>query len=275
MTTVQATRAQAIRPLATRVVGALLGPLVASTVLASGCAPSTKFFNEGPGQPPDRSSTSVPPGSLGVCKLPGSKRPPIVDKALWEHAPSCKKDTPRRFVQVGYGRAMGSKDPLEDKRMQAMMEVLKQSVDEADANSKMLRMMRSVRQQGRDNPRLLSRIERASGRTYSCDYHYLLRTTAKHLTKKGKETACPAVAWDPEKRQEACLFDTTMPEAVWLTSSWGCVAFTGTLGEGQSCYRMCEYDDYCASQVSCASPDMDLLLCALGVCLPEKVAGIY
>jgi hypothetical protein len=53
------------------------------------------------------------------------------------------------------------------------------------------------------------------------------------------------------------------------------VAFTGTIGEGQSCYRMCEFDDFCAAQVSCASADLDLLLCALGVCLPEKVAGVY
>ena len=61
---------------------------------------------------------------------------------------------------------------------------------------------------------------------------------------------------------------------MWLTSAWSCVTHTGAVGEEQSCYRLCAYDDYCARQVSCAAPDIDLLLCTLGVCLPEAPTAV-
>jgi len=85
---------------------------------------------------------------------------------------------------------------------------------------------------------------------------------------------CAARAYDTTLRAETCLFDVSHEEAVWLTSSWSCVTHTGALGTESSCFRMCAYDDYCAKHVSCATPDVDLTLCALGVCLPEQRAGL-
>ena len=81
-------------------------------------------------------------------------------------------------------------------------------------------------------------------------------------------------AYDPKVRSEVCLFDVNSDEAVWLTSSWSCVTHSGAIGEDSSCFRKCAYDDYCAKQVSCAAPDIDLLLCSMGVCLAEPRAGI-
>ena len=100
-----------------------------------------------------------------------------------------------------------------------------------------------------------------------------LATARKHQQKRGG--ACPARVYDPEEHREVCLFDLKVPQAAWLTGAWSCLAFTETPGQGESCYRTCNYDDYCAAQVSCAAPDFDLVLCALGICLPEKVAGLY
>ena len=76
-------------------------------------------------------------------------------------------------------------------------------------------------------------------------------------------------------RAEVCLFDTNRDEVVWLTSSWSCVTHSGSLGDDTSCFQLCGYDDYCAKQVNCTAPDVDLLLCAMGVCLPEPKAGIH
>jgi hypothetical protein len=122
---------------------------------------------------------------------------------------------------------------------------------------------------------LATRVERATGRTFPCDYTYLLNTTDKMYSKLAAGDKCPAYAYDPDKKGNACLFDTSVGESTWLTSAWSCLAFTDTVGEGQSCYRLCEYDDYCAAQVSCAAPDFDLVLCALGVCTPDTKLGVY
>jgi hypothetical protein len=94
------------------------------------------------------------------------------------------------------------------------------------------------------------------------------------VQRNSSSDACPAYAFDPKLRREVCLFDPSVKEASWLTSAWGCLAFTDTVGEGASCYRLCGYDDYCEGQVSCSAPDFDLTLCALGVCTPDRVAGI-
>jgi hypothetical protein len=138
----------------------------------------------------------------------------------------------------------------------------------------MLTTLRTVQRQALEDESLASRVERASGRTLACDYSYLLNTTQKQYAKVESDP-CPAYAYDPKLRTDVCLFDLNVKDALWLTSAWGCLAFTETLGEGHSCHRLCAYDDYCSSQVSCAQPDFDLALCVMGVCLPEKVAGIY
>jgi hypothetical protein len=127
---------------------------------------------------------------------------------------------------------------------------------------------------GADDPKLKARIERMNARTFACDYAYMLNTTRTEYAKVSNDN-CPAYAYDPVLRRDVCMFDLRIPEAAWLTSSWSCLAFTDTAGEGESCHRMCAYDDYCASQISCTQPDFDLVMCALGVCMPEEVAGLY
>ena len=82
-----------------------VGALAAASFVAAlgaGCA-GTEFPNEGPGQPYDRATAAVPIGMVGVCKRPFSRRPPLVNPTLWEHAKSCKTDTPKSFVRIGYG----------------------------------------------------------------------------------------------------------------------------------------------------------------------------
>jgi hypothetical protein len=236
-------------------------------------ATSTEFIHEGRGQPSDRASGVVPDGSIGVCKKPYSMRPPLVSQALWEHAPPCGSKTPYRFIRLGYGQTLQGPDTAAETRMRSYMESLKSSETDADGNTKMLRMLRRVQQDGRDDVDLQARIQRGGARTFVCDYTYLLHTTSD-AQKKDEQGPCPAKAYDVKLRDEVCLFDMTRVEAQWLTGAWGCLADTDTVGEGKSCYRLCEYDDYCASQVSCAAPDLDLLLCALGICLPEKYAGV-
>ncbi len=276
MTSIKTTRAPQSRPLKVAIGSLLLAlGLSAGSVLAgSGCA-TTEFINEGPGQPSDEASGAVPPGSIGACKVPFSKRPPLIDKALWADLRVCGPKTPMRFIRVGYGKFLGRPDPKAERRIQVIMKALKEGEAEKDGNARMLSLLRSVHREAMKEPKLQIRLERASGRTVPCDYTYLLNTTEKAHEKYTKGQLCAAYAYDPKLRREHCMFDTRIKEAVWLTSAWGCVAFTGTMGEGQSCYRLCAYDDYCAAQVSCAAPDLDLVLCALGVCLPAKIAGLW
>lgn len=253
----------------------LTGPiagLVLAAAALTGC-PKTEFIDEGSGQPGDRASGIAPPGAIGACRVPNTKRPPIVNAELWGHLKECNKKTPRRYLRVGYGRAFGGNDEAAEARMKVLLETLAKATGE-DGNVAMLTTLRTVQRQALQNEELASRVERASSRTFACDYTYLLNTTRKQYEKLEGQ-ACPAAAYDPEMRREVCLFDTRVTEATWLTSAWGCLAFTDTLGEGRSCHRLCAYDDYCAGQVSCAQPDFDLALCAMGVCTPEKVAGIF
>ena len=268
MTTVDTTRQQPNPPVKLGLVPVLLA------LTLGGCpSTSTEFIYEGPGQPSDRASGVVPDGSNGVCKRPKSKRPPIVSEQLWADAPECGPKTPFRFLRLGYGTVDDLPDSEPERRMKAMMDTLKASEKDPDGNTKMLRMLRSVQQEAKGDVNLQARLQRASGRNFSCDYTYLLNTTSKQLAKL-QGTSCAATAYDTKLRRELCLFDEKLPEAVWLTSPWGCVATTGTVGEGQSCYRLCAYDDHCAAQVNCAAPDFDLLLCGLGVCLPEQTEGL-
>jgi hypothetical protein len=239
-----------------------------------GC-PSTAFIDEGAGQPGDRTTGFAPPGSIGACRILGSKRPPIVDKDLWEHLRVCNKRTPRRYLRLGYGQVL-KEDTEADRQMTLIMEALRQAYGETEGNLKMLRMLRAVQQAALADEELASRVERNSSRTSACDYTYLFGTTEKTYSKMGVgEDPCPAYVFDPKLRAEVCMFDLSVQEAKWLTSAWDCLAFTETLGEGESCHRMCAFDDHCAAQVSCARGDFDLVLCGLGVCMPQRRQGIF
>lgn len=248
--------------------------LIAAAALLAGC-PSTKFFNEGPGQPTDRASGLAPDGSVGACRIRFSERPPLVDRQLWENLRFCNKRTPYRYLRLGVGRTETGPDLEGPDRVKRVLTAVQQAEQQEDGNVRMLGMLRAVRNEARDNPALMARVERSGSRPYSCDYRYLLTTMEQQRTKLAKGDACPVYVYDPTLRREACLFDTSVPGTAWLTSAWGCMAFTGTLGEGESCYRLCSFDDFCAAQVNCGAPDFDLVLCSLGVCLPEKVHGLY
>lgn len=251
---------------------AALGLGAAAAVLV-GC-PSTEFFYEGQGQASDRSTGTAPAGSIGACKLPRSKRPPIVSEALWDDLRVCNKRTPRRYLRLGYGKVDDPPDAPSERRVRAIMKALEEGNNVKDGNVRMSGMLRSVRREALTEPELAVRVERSSGRTFPCDYTYLFNTTEKRY-KELEGSACPARAFNPKARAEQCLFDERRTETLWLTSAWSCLAFTETVGEGQSCYRLCAYDDHCAAQSSCAAPDFDLILCSLGVCLPEKVKGLF
>jgi hypothetical protein len=248
--------------------------LAASSLLLLGC-PKTQFIDEGAGQATDRASGKAPPGSVGACKVANTQRPPIVNAQLWNNLQRCNKRTPRRYLRIGFGKALG--DSAEDeRRMNKILEALGRGASEPDGNVRMLSTLRTVRRQALTDERLAARVERNTGRTFACDYAYLFSTTQKQYTKLGTggDNTCTATVYDPKLRRDVCMFSSSVAEAQWLTSAWSCLAFTETVGEGGSCYRLCAYDDFCASQVSCAQPDFDLVLCALGVCMPEKVAGI-
>jgi hypothetical protein len=237
---------------------------------------STELINEGPGQPSDRASGVVPDGSVGACRVRQSKRPPLVSETLWEHLRYCSEKTPRRFLRLGYGTLGEPIDAPAERRMQAVMEALQKSPDEQDGNLRMLSLLRTARAEAREVGELATRVERASSRTFACDYKALFNTMEQQYAElEGQTRPCPTQVYDPIVRSDVCLFDQSLAETAWLTSSWDCFARTGTPGEGASCYRLCAYDDHCAAQVSCASADYDLILCSLGVCMPDKYEGFY
>ncbi len=238
----------------------------ASFIVAAlaGCA-TTEFHNEGPGQPHDRASSAVPIGMVGVCKRPFTKRPPLVNPTLWEHAKVCKVDTPKSFVRIGYGHESNTEA---QRKVERMMEALREGPKEQGGNTTVLAMLRQIRSEGENDKWLRDRIQRESTRTEPCDYSYLLNTMEGQSAKLKNGDRCAVYAYDQVDRQEVCLFDTKVHEAVWLTSAWACTTRTGVIGKGESCHRLCAFDDYCSRQVSCAAPDIDLALCALGVCLP-------
>ncbi len=269
VTTVDHPRGLRLLELGRRVLS--VGTLSAFVIVAVGC-PATQFPDEGPGQPSDWANSQAPAGVIGACREPLSKRPPIVNSQLWENMRRCDSKTPRRFLHIGYGKSDAADDPS-DRRMATILDSVRNGATEKDGNLKMLSMVRSVKGELGDDPKFASRVERSSGRTFACDYAYLFGTTEKQRQSVADDP-CPAYAFDPKERREVCLFDVSLREVRWLTSAWSCLAFTDTVGEGGSCHRLCAYDDHCSAQVSCASPDFDLTLCALGVCMPDKVAGI-
>lgn len=244
------------------------------SVLASGCATSTEFYYEGPGTPPDRSTGTVPDGVNGVCRLPNTARPLIVDEKLWEHARTCTPRTPARFIRLGYAPVAAASEADALKEQEKLLGTLKEGAKDEGGNNALVALMRSLHERGLKDPLLRDRVSRQTTHDGICDYTYLLNTMSKQREKLAKGDKCATKAYDTTTRAETCVFDTTHEEAVWLTSSWSCVTHTGALGEESSCFRMCAYDDYCAKHVSCATPDVDLLLCAMGVCVPEQRAGL-
>lgn len=253
---------------------ALVSLAATSLAVAPGCATSTEFIKEGPGQPSDRASGAVPEGALGVCKVPLSKRPPMVNPVLWEHAKTCNAKTPERFLRIGYGNALGGGDAaLADQEMASLLEVLRDGNKVDGGNQKMVTLMRKLREQAIKDQDLRDRVSKATARTAVCDYTYMLNTMEHEQLALSKDDPCTAHVYDPREKSEVCLFDTQVTEARWLTSAWDCVASANAVGEEQSCHRLCGYDDYCTMQVSCAAGDLDLLLCVMGVCAPEPRAG--
>lgn len=245
--------------------------LASGVAVAAGC-PAAHFPDEGPGQPPEWASGNAPDGVVGACRVPLTKRPPLVNPELWEHLRRCDSKTPRRYLRVGYGASEGD-DAASDRRMASLLDSVKDASAEKDGNLKMLGLVRSLKKELAADPAYRSRINRQSGRTFACDYRYLFETTEKQR-ESVEDATCPVFAYDPKEHRQTCLFDTNLKEARWLASAWSCLAFTDTVGEGGSCHRLCAYDDFCSAQVGCAQPDFDLALCALGVCLPETVSGI-
>ncbi len=239
---------------------------------AAGCS-STQYIGEGPGQPIDNARASVPAGSQGVCRRPGTQKPPIVNPVVWEHAKPCGAKTPEDFIRLGYGHVRNKPEEAK-RRVDEMMRVLHDGQHEA-GNPRILAELRKIRKEGLEDEWLRDRVFRQSARDAACDFTYLLNTMENEYSRLKKGDHCAAHVYDQRDRKEICLFDTTDDEAVWLTASWTCVAHTEEAGNGMSCHRLCAYDDYCARQVSCAAPDLDLTLCALGVCLPESHPIIY
>jgi hypothetical protein len=244
-------------------------------VFVAGCATSTEFFYEGNGAPPDRATGTVPEGVNGVCRLPETARPLIVDEKLWEHARPCTPRTPARFIRIGY-RPMSAPTEAEAlKEQEKILATVKDGERDDGGNNVLVALMRNLHERGLKDPVLRDRVSRQTTRDGICDYTYLMNTMARTRNKLSHSENCASKAYDTTARTEVCLFDTSRQETVWLTASWSCVTHTGALGEESSCFRMCAYDDYCAKHVSCATPDVDLLMCALGVCVPEQRAGIY
>ena len=254
--------------------GVAAGLLVALSVFGAACATSTEFLNEGPGLPTDRSTGTVPDGVLGVCRMPNTARPIIADVKQWEHARTCSPRTPASFIHLGYTPVAATNEADALKEQELILAEIKAGQLDEGGNNKLVALMRSLHERGLKDPSLRGRVSRQTTHDYICDYTYLLNTMAKQRERLAKGERCAARAYDSVVRSETCLFDTTRDEAVWLTSSWSCVTHTSALGTESSCFRMCAYDDYCAKHVSCATPDVDLTMCALGVCVPEPRAGL-
>ena len=249
--------------------GVAAGALLGLGVLSAGC--STEFINEGPGVPSDRSTGTVPEGVNGVCRQPNTARPIIADQKLWEHARTCTPRTPARFIRLGYTPAGASSEADALKEQEGILAILKDGAKD-DGNNKLVSLMRALHERGLKDPALAERVSRQTTHDYICDYSYLLNTMARQREKLAHGEKCTARAYDTVLRETCPRRRHLHEEAVWLTSSWSCVTHTGALGAESSCFRMCAYDDYCAKHVSCGTPDVDLTMCALGVCVPEARA---
>jgi hypothetical protein len=204
----------------------LVATLVALSVpalgLGAGCATSTEFIKEGPGQPSDRASGAVPDGALGVCKVPLSKRPPLVNASLWEHAKNCNAKTPERFLRLGYGNSAGADDAAAaDQEMASLLETLRDGAKVDGGNQKMVTLMRKLRELAIKDEDLRDRVSKATARTAVCDYTYMLNVMEREHLALSKDDACALRVYDPREKTEVCLFDTQLAEGRWLTSAWG------------------------------------------------------
>lgn len=235
------------------------------SVGTASCA-ATEYHSEPPGEPAGQGGNTVPSGMIGVCKRADTKRPPIVSEALWEHARPCTPRTPPEHVRLGYSE---KDDAGVESQNEAILNGLKEGQKEDGGNNAMLSTVRGVRQRAVDIPTLRDRVSRDTTGGGTCDFTYLLNTMSKSREKIERDS-CTAEVYDATERRQVCLFDSAKPEASWLTSGWACLMNVRALGSDQSCHRLCAYDDYCAKQVSCAGADIDLLLCAMGICLPQQ-----
>jgi hypothetical protein len=250
------------------------GLILALGVVGAACSTSTEYINEGPGLPTDRATGTVPEGVLGVCRMPNTARPVIADVKLWEHARTCTPRTPPRFIHLGYTPVAATNEADALKEQELILNEIKAGQNDAGGNNRLVALMRNLHERGLKDPNLRGRVSRQTTHDYICDYTYLLNTMATQRERLYKGETCATRAYDSVVRGETCLFDVTHAEVVWLTNSWSCVTHTGALGASSSCFQMCAYDDYCAKHVSCATPDIDLTMCALGVCVPEARAGL-
>ncbi|HSN97585.1 MAG TPA: hypothetical protein VLS89_04770 [Candidatus Nanopelagicales bacterium] len=258
-----------------RFAAAVLTGCMLALVPAAGCA-TTEYVNEGPGQPTERASGALPPGAVGVCKEPFTKRPPIVPQDLWDHAKPCAPSTPASYIRLGYAKdGAAGQDPETEQLVERTLAALREGNKVDGGNSELLSAIRAVRSWAIKKDQLRSRVTREPQLEHTCDFTYLLNTMSGSRGKLKPNEPCTAKVFDPQVRDQVCLFDTGKPESLWLTSGWDCVTFTGALGNEESCHRLCGYDDYCTRQVYCAAGDIDLLLCTMGVCLPEPRRGIY
>jgi hypothetical protein len=164
-------------------------------------------------------------------------------------------------------------DVEDEKRMERMLEALREAPKSETGNALLSSMIRQLRDYALKDPDLRERVGRSSPLATPCDFKYLLGNMSEARERLSDEK-CTVEVYDAKLRTEVCLFDTNREEGQYLTSTWSCVAHTNAVGQEQSCYRLCGYDDYCARQVSCAAPDVDLLLCAMGVCLPQPIASV-
>lgn len=235
------------------------------TVGTASCA-STEYHAEPPGEAAGPNGNAVPSGAIGVCKRADSKRPPVVSEALWEHTRPCTPRTPPEHIRLGYSE---KNDPGVEQQNDAILNGLKEGQKEDGGNNAMLSTVRGLRQRAVDIPTLRDRVSRDTTSGGTCDFTYLLNTMSK-AREKIEHDSCTAEVYDAKERKEVCLFDASKPEASWLTSGWACLMNVRSLGSDQSCHRLCAYDDYCMRQVSCAGADVDLLLCAMGICLPQQ-----
>lgn len=244
--------------------------LTAGMSVASGCA-STEFYPEGPGQAPDKTKGTVPAGAVGACRRPQTKKPAIVNPSLWEHTPVCNARTPDTFIRLGYGR---EGDVEADKQSERILQTLSEGSDQKEGNNKMLTMVRGLQDWAVKQPTLRDRVTRESSRPMPCDFTYMLNAMVQERQKLEPNDACTAHVYDVKDKTNVCLFDMNAKGVAWLTSSYDCMTRVSP-AEAQSCHQLCAYDDYCVRQVSCTATDIDLMLCAAGVCLPEPRTGIY
>jgi hypothetical protein len=242
--------------------------LAAAASGALGCA-STEFVPEGPGQEPERTKGTVPKGSVGTCRRTGTKRPPIVAQGIWDHSPACTPRTPDSFLRLGYGS-----DAEAETWMTRLLGTLAEANDPREGNNKLLTMLRGLQDYAIKQPLMRDRVTRESSRPLPCDFTYMLNIMVQERAKLEPNDQCTAYVYDPKERKDVCLFDMSAKAVPWLTSSWDCMTRVDPANH-QSCHALCAYDDYCVRQVSCTATDVDLMMCAAGVCVPEARTPVF